>query len=135
MAESNLLSPRKLDAMRANGSQIVAGSQEEEKLRAVNGDTLESMKFEMNMNNNLHLVPCRWEKSGWRYVQKDPNVHNFFNNPNRVNSFGIGADKRRYASQVRSPMDSFYASGSGFNRTKGSGAGETTYGRTFVQQK
>ena len=72
MAESNLLSPRKLDAMRANGSQIVAGSQEEEKIRAVGGDTLESMKFEMNMNNNLHLVPCRWEKSGWRYVQKDP---------------------------------------------------------------
>ena len=75
MAESNVLSPRKLDAMRANGSQIVAGSQEEEKLRTVNGDTIENMKFEMNMNNNLHLVPCRWEKSGWRYVQKDPNAH------------------------------------------------------------
>ena len=135
MAESNLLSPRKLDAMRANGSQIVAGSQEEEKIRAVGGDTLESMKFEMNMNNNLHLVPCRWEKSGWRYVQKDPKQTNFFNNPNRVNSFGIVADKKRYASQARSPLDSFYASGSGFNKTRSGGAGETTYGRTFVQQK
>ena len=28
----------------------------------------------------MHLVPCRWEKSGWKYVQVDPKEHNFFNN-------------------------------------------------------
>ena len=118
MADSNVLSPRKLDAMRANGSQIVAGNQEEEKVRAVNVETLDNMNFEINMNQNLHLVPSRWERSGWRYVQKDPQATDFFNNPNRVNSFGITADKRRYASQARGPMESsFYASAnrSGFN--------------------
>ena len=39
----------------------------------------------------MHLVPCRWERSGWKYVQVDPKEHNFFKNPNRVNSFGIGS--------------------------------------------
>ena len=72
MAESNLMSPRRLDAMRANGNKIMTGSQEEEKFMAVKGETLNNMNFEMNMNQNLHLVPSRWERSGWRYVQRDP---------------------------------------------------------------
>ena len=62
------------------------------------------------MNANLHLVPCRWERSGWRYVQKDPAEHGFFKNPNRVNNFGIaeaGSGKRRGASTTK--RDSFYA--------------------------
>ena len=37
----------------------------------------------------MHLVPCRWEKSGWKYVQTDPQEHGFFNNQNRVNFHGI----------------------------------------------
>jgi len=43
----------------------------------------------------MHLVPCRWERSGWKYVQVDPKEHTFFNNPNRVNSFGIGTTQKR----------------------------------------
>lgn len=57
----------------------------------------------------LHLVPCRWERSGWRYVQKDPQEHGFFRNPNRVNNFGVAPDKRRFVSQNK--RESFYKSG------------------------
>jgi len=32
----------------------------------------ESIDSELNINQSLHLVPCRWERSGWRYVQVDP---------------------------------------------------------------
>ena len=46
------------------------------------------IEADMNLNDNMHLVPCRWEKSGWRCVQKDPGQIGFFNNPNRVNNFG-----------------------------------------------
>ena len=42
----------------------------------------------------MHLVPCRWEHSGWKYVQVDPKDHNFFNNPNRINSVGIGSNTK-----------------------------------------
>lgn len=59
---------------------------------------LGEMDAEMTMNSNLHLVPSRWERSGWRYVQKDPKDVGFFNNPNRVNNFGIAPEKRRFAS-------------------------------------
>ena len=48
----------------------------------------QAIEADMNLNDNMHLVPCRWEKSGWRYVQKDPGHIGFFNNPNRVNNFG-----------------------------------------------
>ena len=56
----------------------------------------------------MHLVPCRWERSGWKYVQVDPKEHNFFNNPNRVNSFGIGSSNPRRGQSVK--RDTFYAS-------------------------
>ena len=46
------------------------------------------IEADMNLNDNMHLVPCRWERSGWRYVQRDPGAIGFFNNPNRMNSFG-----------------------------------------------
>lgn len=36
----------------------------------------------------LYLVPSRWSKSGWKYVEEDPNHHRFFSNPNRMNSHG-----------------------------------------------
>ena len=86
------------------------------------------------MNKNLHLVPCRWERSGWRYVQKDPADEKFFRNPNRVNNFGVNADKKRLASSNR---ESFYRSAnkSAFQNTGKSRADETTYGRFFVQQQ
>ncbi len=37
----------------------------------------------------MSLVPCRWQKSGWKYVEVDPGATKFFNNANRVNSFGF----------------------------------------------
>jgi len=66
------------------------------------------MDDEIAMNAALHLVPCRWERSGWRYVQADPAAIGFFNNPNRVNNFGVNPDKKRYASAVRGGAASFY---------------------------
>jgi len=38
---------------------------------------------------SLHLVPCRWSLSGWKYVKADPGDHKFFNNPHRINGQGI----------------------------------------------
>ena len=94
---------------------------------------LNAMDNEIAMNKELHLVPCRWERSGWRYVQRDPAAHQFFNNPNRVNNFGVAPEKRRFVSQKR---DSFYKTGnrSAFSHAK-SGAHETTYGRSFISQR
>ena len=35
---------------------------------------------------NYKLVPCRWSKSGWKYVIDEPYKNDkFFNSPNRVN--------------------------------------------------
>ena len=69
------------------------------------------MNDEIAMNQALQLVPCRWERSGWRYVQADPGETGFFRNPNRVNSFGVAAEgntKRRYGSQLRGGASNFY---------------------------
>ena len=88
----------------------------------------EAMDAEITMNSNLHLVPCRWERSGWRYVQKDPADVGFFNNPNRVNNFGVEG-KRRAASNKR---DSFYNTQSKSAFGKSQKPRDTTYGRTFV---
>ncbi len=66
----------------------------------------ELMDAEITMNQELHLVPCRWERSGWRYVQRDPGEAKFFKNPNRVNNFGVDANKKRFAKSCR--RDSLY---------------------------
>ena len=34
---------------------------------------------------SLHLVPCRWSLTGWKYVKMDP----AFNSPHRINGQGI----------------------------------------------
>jgi len=89
-----------VDTLRANGSNIMGGS-------AAAMEPVDMREHEIEMNKNLHLVPCRWERSGWRYVQKDPADEKFFKNPNRVNNFGVNADKKRFASSNR---ESFYRS-------------------------
>ena len=38
---------------------------------------------------SLHLVPCRWSLTGWKYVKMDPSDHTYFNSPHRVNGQGI----------------------------------------------
>ena len=101
----------------------------------VDARQFDQMEAEMSMNANLHLVPCRWERSGWRYVQLDPGNTRFFNNPNRVNNFGVGAEKRRFASQNR--MDSsFYQTANRSAFKEGGqrrGVNQTTYGSFFAQ--
>ena len=86
----------------------------------------------MSLNDNMHLVPCRWERSGWRYVQRDPGAIGFFNNPNRINSFGAAPVQKRFASSLN--RESFYKSAnrSAFGNTSGSRAGDTSYGRAFA---
>ena len=42
----------------------------------------------------MHLVPCRWQKSGWKYVEVDPKETKFFASPNRVNSIGFSPSQR-----------------------------------------
>ncbi len=34
-------------------------------------------------------MPCRWQKSGWKYVEVEPAATKFFKNANRVNSVGF----------------------------------------------
>jgi hypothetical protein len=103
---------------------------------SIEAQNFANMEAEISMNQQLHLVPCRWERSGWRYVQKDPADVGFFNNPNRVNNFGVAAPQGNNrntlgGSQIR--KDSFYNSRSAFSNTKTPTM--TTYGRSFVKQK
>ena len=145
------MNSRRLEAIRANGNKIVgaaandldAGSayKKGQDPRASemggtfsgNDAAMDMREHEIAMNNNLHLVPSRWERSGWRYVQKDPGETNFFRNPNRVNNFGVNAEKKRFASSNR---ESFYKSAnkSAFGNTNGREQ-ETSYGRFFQQQR
>ena len=39
----------------------------------------------------MQLVPCRWQKSGWKYVEEDPGATRFFNSPHRVYSLGTSS--------------------------------------------
>ena len=71
----------------------------------------------------LHLVPCRWSRTGWKYVNADPKVTNFFNNPNRLNS--IGFSPNRQDGKFKRPVD--------VNVTKEFAS--TTYARSFDPSK
>ena len=128
------MNSRRLEAIRANGNSIVGAAGNDlqagknykngQDARASEmgfgaaGDVMDMREHEIAMNNNLHLVPSRWERSGWRYVQKDPSDTQFFRNPNRVNNFGVNAEKKRFASSNR---ESFYKSAnkSAFGQTSG----------------
>lgn len=52
------------------------------RLKNAGADIMEGSKVKMQ------LVPCRWQKSGWKYVEVDPRETRFFASPNRVNSTG-----------------------------------------------
>jgi hypothetical protein len=41
----------------------------------------------------MHLVPSRWERTGWKYTEVDPMNTSFFKNPNRVNCHGASPKK------------------------------------------
>jgi len=144
------MNSRRLDAIRANGNKIIGEAANntdaasnyrrgmDPATQKMEGSSRSGMQMndmrdnEMEMNKNLHLVPSRWERSGWRYVQKDPADIQFFQSPNRVNNFGVNGDRKRFAS---SNQDSFYKSAnrSGYGNSLKNRADETTYGRSFVQ--
>lgn len=44
--------------------------------------------------SKMQLVPCRWQKSGWKYVEVDPSTTHFFGSPNRANSHGFGPNQK-----------------------------------------
>ena len=84
---------------------------------------------ELFMNNTiggnkptLHLVPSRWNPTGWKYTNVDPSGTNFFKNPNRVNAHGMSpteAKVKRGHRQAQSPSMDFH----------------TTYGGNFIDHK
>jgi len=39
----------------------------------------------------MKLVPCRWSRTGWKYVEAETKNHKFFGNPNRTNCHGYSA--------------------------------------------
>lgn len=93
----------------------------------------ENLDVELDLEDQtkMHLVPCRWSRSGWKYVEVDPKTSKFFNNPNRVNSFGIPAPAKhqRGGSMARK---SYLTSKSGFSEARDNGNFSTSYGRSFA---
>ena len=88
---------------------------------------------ESNEQPTMHLVPCRWEHSGWKYVQVDPKNHNFFNNPNRINSHGISNNPKRASRHQSVKRESYYGTSqkSAFAGVSERKQSDTTYGRFF----
>lgn len=120
--QMEMTNSRRLDALRTNGNNILGGKnndldaassfakhqrndpRQSPDQASRGGQYASEMKIDKNdydqhqfdavdPASQLHLVPCRWERSGWRYVQKDPQDHGFFKNPNRVNNFGVAPAK------------------------------------------
>ena len=48
----------------------------------------------MQPKPQMSLVPCRWQKSGWKYVEVDPAASKYFASPNRVNSVGFSPNSK-----------------------------------------
>ena len=153
---SNVLSPRRLEKIRQNGEDILAASNGFNKSTGLdahkqyNRNQMKAMpatnqpvaaahnmhdqldvELDLEGQTKMHLVPCRWSRSGWKYVEVDPIQHNFFKNPNRVNSFGVTSpDKvRKGGSVIRR---GFASSKSAFDQGNEAVANQTTYGRSFV---
>ena len=53
----------------------------------------------------MKLVPCRWSRTGWKYVEADPNEHKFFGNPNRANCHGYQSPRGRQMDRTKKIMD------------------------------
>ena len=95
--------------------------------------TQEDYEYEVDVPK-MHLVPCRWEKSGWKYVQVDPKEHNFFNNQNRVNFHGV-SQPRQQARRGSVQRNTFYNSGASAFRGVERRGSDTTYGRFFSESR
>ena len=107
----------------------------EHAMQHIDARQIDNMAAEIQMNSQLHLVPSRWERSGWRYVQRDPADVQFFQNPNRVNNFGVDSQRKRFASS--NMRGTFYKSQnrSAFGQTNKSRFQDTTYGANFYQHR
>ena len=55
-----------------------------------------------HLDENVRLVPDRWNPTGWKYVKSDPVNEKFFNSPNKINSVGPGYKNNSEASHARS---------------------------------
>ena len=42
-------------------------------------------------DTEMKLVPCRWSRTGWKYVEVETNTHKFFGNINRNNCHGYNS--------------------------------------------
>ena len=84
--------------------------------------------------SKMHLVPCRWSKTGWKYVEVDPKNVNFLNNPNRVNSFGVEKRNASNPHGARSRQIAL-ASKSAFAENRRGSRNETTYGSSFLKSQ
>jgi hypothetical protein len=80
--DSRVAKTRKMDELRGLSKTITQESRNEKA-------DLDAIDYDPDEMPKMHLVPCRWQRTGWKYVEADPGSQNFFNNPNRVNSFGI----------------------------------------------
>lgn len=76
----------------------------------------------------MHLVPCRWSKNGWRYVEKDPHTQGFFNSPNKINSVGYSPLIAKYAHKLPKATDAYLDMPVNYENPKNS---LTTYGSFF----
>ena len=47
------------------------------------------------LESDMKLVPCRWSRTGWKYVEQDPREHKFFGQPNRANAQGFFSPQSR----------------------------------------
>ena len=72
----------------------------------------------------MQLVPCRWQKSGWKYVEVDPSSTKYFASPNRINSVGFSPNQKPKAdaSMYQGEAQQFY---------KEDPYAQTTYGAYF----
>ena len=49
---------------------------------------------QMFEEQEMKLVPCRWSRTGWKYVEAETGEHKFFKNPNRANCHGYNSPGR-----------------------------------------
>jgi hypothetical protein len=104
----------------------------------VSADPTEAGEKELE-GGSLHLVPCRWSLSGWKYVKIDPSDHIFFNSPHRMNGHGIYTGNQSPA-QKKKIMDMLGGDTSSFDQRQWIGGPQpeeigTTYAKFFSPTK
>ena len=154
--DSGVLSPRRLEKIRQNGQDIMSHSNgfqnhtsdahknyantmkygKNKPIAAAHNISRDVLDMELDLENQgkMHLVPCRWSRSGWKYVEVDPKDHQFFKNPNRVNSFGV-PDPKRHRRGGSCARKSYLSQKSGFSEMRDNGPYQTSYGRSFASQE